>query len=453
MMRKQRWVIYCSSACALLLALRVPAASTNAPVVAPDGLAVLRRLVNTQTVWGAELGSNIEDQFNCAEYLLRNERCREALAILLRLHDTVGSSALARVSIDGCSGAFLLHAGLSRIAEAESYRGMKEVGTVARRQGRLARGYPWMNVRRGGLLLANLTFLPPLRPDEFDETRAFALELYPAAVWQMDHVTRQMAWRLDYMGRTREALATYEQLFQRNPRAGAWLHLHAGVFAVWLEDYRRAFQLWQAAITTAPLAPYRSYGYFRLVQYLHEYLPYATMDALLMLAQVSRSVAARYPADVKEVYSLSQWLGLSGDTQLVFETSVRVLEERGDATVSNLWQEGLAQFGLPEYARKLGAYDREAALYCVRLRDQPRLVRAVTLARRIETRAPQMTAVTSNQFAQALAQRWRRTGRYRREAAGNRTMAAMVAELEQFCRRWPTAPATNQFDTPQTSRP
>lgn len=438
---------------ALAVAVCVPAAPTNAWVAAPDVLAALRRLVTTQALWGAELGTNVEDQINCAEYLLRAERCREALAILLRVHDTVSSSALARVTIDGCSGAFLVHAGLARIAEAENYRGNKAAAAITRREARVARGYPWMNPRRGGLLLAYLTFLPPLQPDEFDETRACALDLYPAAVWQMDHVTRQMAWRLDYMGRTREALATYENLFRRNPRAGPWLYVHAGVLAAWLEDYRRAFQLWQAAMTTAPLEPFRSYGYVRLVHYVREYMPYASMDELLMLAQVTRRVAARYPADVKEVYSLSQWLGLSCDTQLVFETSVRTLEERGDPAVSNLWQTGLAQFHLPEYARKLGVYDREAALYCARLHTQPRLVRALILARRIEARAPQMTAATSNQFAQALAYRWNHSGRYRREAAANRSIAAMVAELEQLCQRWPAMQVTNHTDAPLALQP
>jgi integrase len=57
-------------------------------------------------------------------------------------------------------------------------------------------------------------------------------------------------------------------------------------------------------------------------------------------------------------------------------------------------------------------------------------------ARRIERLAPHMTATTSNLFAQALHERGRRIGRYRREAARNRDIAALVAELDVLRRRW-----------------
>ncbi len=191
----------------LLLPAAVAMAATNAPAGLPDELAVLRGIAGTQNLWGADAGNTLEDQLNCAEYLLRNERCREALPILLSLYDNVSSGELARLMVAGCSGAFLVHAGLCRVAEAESYHGMKEANVTARAEARVAGGYPWANARRMGLLLATLSFLPPVTPDEFDQTRVTALELYPATVWQMDHVTRRLAWRLDDMGRTRAALA------------------------------------------------------------------------------------------------------------------------------------------------------------------------------------------------------------------------------------------------------
>jgi tetratricopeptide (TPR) repeat protein len=412
---------------------------TNAPVVAPDAIAVLRAVAGTQTLWGAEAGDTLEDKFNRAVYLLRNERCREALPMLLHLHDTASTAELARVIVDGCSGLFLLHAGLSRVAEALSYQGLHDARAVARAEARLARATPLINARRMGLVLATLSFLPPATPDEFDQTRVTALELYTAAVWQMDHVTRRLAWRLDYMGRTRAALEEYEKLFRRNPRAGSWLYLHAGVLAAWLEDYRRAFQWWHEGLTVAPLTPYHSYGYYRLVQCLRENLPYATLDELLALPRLTRGVAVRYPAEVKETYSIAQWLALSSDTQVIFETTLRLMEERGNAAVSNLWQQGLDTYRHPEYACKLGEHDREAQLYCAQLNAQKRLVRALTLARRIETLAPHMSAATSNQFAQALQHRWLRIVRYRQESGANKDIAGMVDELDRLRSRWKQA--------------
>ncbi len=201
--------------------------------------------------------------------------------------------------------------------------------------------------------------------------------------------------------------------------------------------------MWQDAITVAPLTPYNSYGHHRIVECVREYLPYATLGELLRLALVTRGVAARYPAEVKETLSIAQGLAFSSDTQLVFETSVRLMEESGNPAVSNLWQQGLAVFQLPEYACKLGEHDREAELYCARWREQPRLVRALTLARKIELLAPYMSAATSNRFAKALRHRWQLIGRYRREADANRDIAGMIDELNRLRARWHHAQDTN----------
>lgn len=425
---------------ALFVVARIGVAVTNTPGLINDELVLLRGIAGTQSVWGADAGDSVEDKFNRAEYLLRSERCREALPILLHLRDTLGTGELAQIMIDGCSGSFLLHAGLCRVAEALSYGRVSGADAIARAEASIARRMPCMNARRIGLLLATLSFLPATPPDEFDETRVTALDVYPAAVWQMDHVTRRLAWRLDYMGRTRAALGEYEKLLRRNPRAGSWVYLHAGVLAAWLDDYRRAFQLWYGGLTVAPLTPYYTYGFYRIVECWRESLPYASLEELQTWPGVARGVALRYPAEVKETASIAQWVALSADTQLVFETTLRLMDERGNPLVSNLWQQGLDKYRHPEYARKLGQHGYEAQLYCVQLRRQQRLVRAVTLARRIEALAPQMTAATSNQFAQALQERWRRIGRYRREAGRNKDIAAMVAELEQVRKRWPRGP-------------
>lgn len=408
-------------------------AATN---VVMDELAPLRAIARGGVLWGADAGTSLEDTINRAEFLLRRERCREALPLLLHLHDTVGTAEWDRVYIDGCTLRFWLYAGLSRVCEALYYEGERDIAELGRTYAARARALPVMNAWRLGLLLAYLSFMAPKWEAEFDQTRMTALELYPAAVWQMDHVARRLAWRLDYCGRTRAALAEYEKLFRRNPRAGSWVYVHAGVLAAWLGEYQKAFDYWYEGLRSAPLTPCHNYGNYQIVMYLRQHLPYADARTLAHWPRVMRGVAARYPAEVKEAASIAHWLALANDEQVAFETRVREMEERNDPAVSNVWEQGLARYDHPEYARKLGLRDREAALLCQQLAGQKRLVRALILARRIEGLAGHMSSATSNQFARALVHRWKRIGRYRREARTNADIGGMVAELEGMKKRW-----------------
>lgn len=154
------------------------------------------------------------------------------------------------------------------------------------------------------------------------------------------------------------------------------------------------------------------------------------------MARVMRGVAACYPAEVQEAASIAHWLALAGEAQVAFETRVCELEERNDQAASNLCAEVLKRYKHLEYARKLGLRDREAALLCHQLAEQKRLVGALRLARRIEVLAGQMSSATSNQLVYALVHRWKRIGRYRREALANADIAGMVKEFEALTKRW-----------------
>jgi len=419
----------------VILLMDVAGGAAEVVPAAVDELALLRAIVCTPLDKGH--AATPEDLINCAECYLHDGAVHMALPVLLHVHDTVNTADLAAVRMDGCDGRFLLWAGLSRASALLAQRGAGQLAPLAKELARRARTMPLSNARRIGLMLAYIGTIPASWPGEYAEECATALEVYPANEHPMPAAAQTLArWHV-FCGRLREALQVYDDMLARDPRADSHCYLLAGELAAWLGDYRQAFTHWCDGLTLPPVQDYAVYN--QLLARIYDGLPYATQDELVELPRVTRSMAARYPAQAGAALKMQPWLALSNHAHIVLEMQIRTLEQHGNPAVSNLWQQALEWYRHPEYARKLAQYDREAQLWCERLRDERRLVHALAIMRRINLSAAHVSAETSNQFAAVLDVRWKRIGRYRRAARTEPAIAGMVYEFAHMRQQWNTA--------------
>lgn len=389
----QRCLSHVICALAALLCYAARADETNIVVThytntAPNGTQTVVTQVRTNIVsewellqqgkvlWGAAAGDSIEAFFNRAEFQHNHGYCQLALALYKEIERRFSPEDLQRFRRDGCSGAFLVDAGLCR---AYRLHGWGPGGTnyvLARFHGtravaRMRDGSGGGNARRLALVLWDLSQLPEEQPGEGQALRERAAELYPGLRPEMVNLREGLAKGLQARGDVRGAANALAALLTACPYYQAITYAACGRAFALCGEYRQAFAWWLRGLHNMQPIEFHSCAQ-DIPREVYEWFAFATEEEVRAYQEAVRRVAGRFPALTRNVAEIAQWLQFANDTRVQFELEVRAAEAAHDAVMlTNLWLRAAGVFGNPWYAQRAGDYAAWTRIWCSRMHGEP----------------------------------------------------------------------------------
>jgi hypothetical protein len=254
-----------------------------------------------------------------------------------------------------------------------------------------------------------LSMLPEKNPGEARDFIDHALELHPGLPVEMIIVKENQAKGIQAEGDWQGGAHAFADLLTKAPYYQAITYARCGRVFTLIGDYRSAFKWWITGLKNMQPIDFHSCAQ-DIPREVFEFFAFATREEIEDYQKAIRGVAARFPANQKNISEIAQWLQFANAPRVQFELQVRDAEDDGNAeTLTNLWKEGAMRYRNPEYALKLGDYDTYVQIYTSRMRGEnwPYLTQKAEpcCAERIEQYIDTLSLSALQQYRNTLQQR------------------------------------------------